>query len=179
MPSQNDVAAPPKGLSESLKQQIVELCQDDADAGAIIRAVIGAKPNLVATVVQNLPADEKQAAAAAAAAEVPNEATPGLVASVVQALPAAQKQAAAAAAAAEVSNEATPGLVATVVQALPTVQKREAARAAMSTLSQDQRGEIAASILGEPNPHTQQRLWYMVVGTMGYRSSSSASWPSC
>ena len=97
----------------------------------------------------------------------------------MQNLPAAEKQAAVAAAAAEVSNEATPGLVATVVRAVPTEQKREAAQAAMSTLSQDQRGEPAASILGEPNPQTQQRLWYMVVGTMGSPFSRSASWPSC
>jgi hypothetical protein len=167
VPNQNDLAASPDRLSETLKQQILELCQDDATAGAIIRAVIGAKPDLAATVVQNLPAGEKQAAAAAAAAEVSNEDTPGLVATVVQALPAEQQQAAAAAAAAEVSNEATPRLVATVVNALPTDQKQAAAQAAMSTLSQDQRGALAASILGEPNPKTQQMLWYIVVGSMG------------
>jgi len=142
VPSQSDTSAPPDLLPATLKQQI-------------------------RGVVEGLPAEQKQAAAAAAAAEVPNEATPGLLATVVQALPAEQQQAAAAAAAAAVPNEATPGLVATVVQALPTEQKREAAQAAMSTLSHDQRGELAASILGEPDPRTQQRLWYMVVGTMG------------
>jgi len=168
VPNQNDTAAPPTHLSTTLKQQILDLCEgDDADAGSILRAVINANPALVSSVVEGLPTEQKQAAAVAAAAEVPNEATPGLVASVVQGLPAEQKQAAAAAAAAEVSNEATPGLVATVVQGLPTEQKREAAQAAMSTLSHDQRGELAASILGEPDPRTQQRLWYMVVGTMG------------
>ena len=49
----------------------------------------------------------------------------------------------------------------------PAEEKTAAARAAMGTLSQGQRGALAASILGEPNPQTQQRPWHIVVGTMG------------
>jgi hypothetical protein len=104
---QDDSLLSSSPLSEVQKQQILELCQNDADAGAILHAL-----------TKGLPTEQRQAAAAAAAAEVPAEAKPGLVATVVQGLPTPQRQAAAAAAA-EVPAEARPALVATVVQGMP------------------------------------------------------------
>jgi hypothetical protein len=48
-----------------------------------------------------------------------------------------------------------------------TDQQKQVAAAAIGGLSQADQEDVAATILGTPDRKTQQRLWYIVIGTMG------------
>ncbi len=65
------------------------------------------------------------------------------------------------------SAESKQELVGTVVQSLSPDQQHQVATETIGTLPRADQEDVAATILGVPDRRTQQRLWYIVVGTMG------------